>query len=185
MRWYSSRAAWATLWGARGSMASFSWLAAAPNRIKSPLGVSALTTPAAGIHPETGTAAASWPNTGASCDLEVSSSVLAKTRNQGPFFSTITISRPGEISARREEELSGATYRLVLRMTVALGPLLGAGGLGAAFPCAANIRMAENAMNPVRIVLRRFPPLEYADMKTAGHSTALPRLAGEVAPVLL
>lgn len=83
--------------------------------------------------------------------MDVSSSVLAKTRSQGPFFSPITISLPGEISANRVELLSGATYRLVSRITVALGPLLGGGDLGAAVAWTAKTRRAERLMNPLRI----------------------------------
>src|ERR1700691_1741653 len=96
-------------------------------------------------------AAASWPNTGASCDLEICSSVLAKTRPHGPLRPPNPISRPGEISANRAEVVSGPTYRLVLRMTVALGPRLGPGGLGAAVAWTAHTRRAEKARNPFRI----------------------------------
>src|ERR1700755_622993 len=88
----------------------------------SAFGVDAETIPFACTHPEMGGVAESPPKTGASAAWFCCTSVLAKTRSQGPFCSTITISRPGVIVSSRCELVSAWTKTEVLRRTVAIGP---------------------------------------------------------------
>src|SRR5882757_9550416 len=95
----------------------------------SAFGEDAETMPLPWIHPEMGGVAASPPKTGASAAWFCWTSVLAKTRSQGPFVSTITISRPGVIVSSRCELVSASTNIDVSRRTVAIGP---EGGLSAA-----------------------------------------------------
>src|SRR3984957_10362938 len=103
----------------------------------SAFGVEVETMPLPWIQPEMGGVAASPPKTGASSARFCWTSVLAKTRSQGPFCSTITISRPGVIVSSFCELVSAATKIGVSRSTVAIGP---EGGLSAARAGAAHVR---------------------------------------------
>src|ERR1700712_5373855 len=106
----------------------------------SAFGVVAETRPLPCTQPEMGGVDDSPPNTGASAAWFCWTSVLAKTRTQGPFCPTITISRPAVIVSNFWELVSAWTNTGVLRRTVAMGP---EGGLSAAKEVAVKAREVQ------------------------------------------
>src|ERR1700744_5935381 len=145
----------------------------------SAFGVAAETMPLPWIQPEMGGVAASPPKTGASSDRFCSTSVLAKTRSQGPFCSTITISRPGVIVYSFCELVSACTKTGISRRTVAIGP---EGGLSAAKEDAAKARLVQKSTAALR---GGFTCSEYAGGRVYAEPRMRRRGAGSALPPLM
>src|ERR1700733_54823 len=150
----------------------------------SAFGVDTETTTLPCNQPEMGGVADSPPKTGASWAWFCWTSVLAKTRSQGPFCSTITISRPAEMVSSRCELVSASTKTGVSRRTVASRP---EGGLSAARAVAGKAMLAQKRAMVARGTWQRggFTCSEYAASVLYEVPSTVINMAGSALPPLM